>query len=476
MKCKIAAGLLSSSCALMNYNRDCNRFSSTLLTTASICIDYRLHEGNYRECHNRSAKKLSNLCLNNGGLFIKAAQHLSSMDHLLPEPFIRELSRLQDSAGASPLKFVEKVFEEEFGMRIDEVFSEICEEPIGSASIGQVHLAKLKGTNEEVAIKIQHENIKKDSEIDLKAFSIALKLIKIIFPSFNFDWLIDELKDCLSSELNFKKEAENSKKTKIFFENNPKFCKILQIPKVYDKFTSERVLTMEFFHGSKITEISKLKSKGIDPIQINREIYKIFMEMIFINQFVHCDPHPGNILINLDRQNNLKIILLDHGIYKKIPSGVIKTFSKLLLAILNQNELEINEISRELQISSELLNQITELLSTLSQFRFHKDLGVMKDFLDNNNDQNSSVSNVIKSVPRELLFLIKILDLLRSNERILTRSSDNNRVPDSLFIITGYCMAALDPKYNKHPSIPNDLMIYFKLFNAYNKIFKNRRQ
>ena len=485
---KIAIGLFSSTCALLNNQRGFNRFSSTLLTTASICIDYRIQDvidnKDLMECHDRSARKLSNLCFTNGGLFIKAAQHLSSMDHLLPAAYIKEFSRLQDSAGFSSLNFVEKVFEEEFGVKLDEVFSDICEIPIGSASIGQVHRAKLKETGEEVALKIQHPNVKSDSEIDLWAFSYALKMIKFIFPTFNFDWLIDEVKDCLKNELNFKMEAENSKITKSIFENDPKFRKIVQIPKVYDIYTSERVLTMQFLPGFKINESERLKYEGIDLNRVNSEIYKIFMEMIYKHQFVHCDPHPGNILINQDKKTgDIKIILLDHGIYKNVPSEVIKTFSKLFLAILGQDEKEIKEISKELKISSNVLNQFTTLLQAFRNNGGNNTPSstVIKEFISNQSDNSKrQASNAIQSLPRELLFLIKILDLLRSNERMLTRNNNSNNgtplIPESLMIITSYSMSALDPNSNDNNSIKNVFNVYMKLFYSYIKIQQIRNQ
>ena len=463
--------------------RDIRRFSSTLLTTASICVDYRFHklfDGNLMACHCRSARKLSALCVSNGGLFIKAAQHLSAMDYLLPKPYVRELSRLHDSAASNSIEIVEKVFKEELGMNLDQVFSEVCEIPIGSASIGQVHFAKLKATGEEVALKIQHPNIKKDSQIDLWTFGWALKIIKFLFPSFDFDWLIDELKESLSSELNFKKEAENAKITREIFENNPKFCKIVQIPKVFDKLTTERVLTMQYLPGFKINDIEALNSHEIDLKEVKREIFEIFMQMIFKHQFVHCDPHPGNILINLDADKNIKIIILDHGLYKNIPSDVVKTFSKLFLAILSQNEIEIKEISNELNIPSEVLFQILNVLQAISLKKYKNrsiafDASIVMEFLNNQSDDSRrQTSNAIRSLPREILFLIKILNVLRSNERQLTIISNtingsNNAplIPVSLMLITGHCMSVLNPNYSDNNDIWNTLNVYMKLFSSY---------
>lgn len=447
------------------------RFGSAITTTTSICLDYRLQsirENDISECHHRSATKLGNLCAKNGGLYIKAAQHLSSMDHLLPEPYIEALGRLQDQAPASSLEVIEKVFESELGSRINEIFSDICNVPIGSASIGQVHLARLKSTGEEVAVKVQHPKIKRDSEIDLWTFGFALKLVKLIFPTFDFDWLVEELQNCLNNELNFLNEAANSKTAKKSFDKHGKFSKLVLIPKVFDEFTTERILTMQYISGYKINDIERLKKAGIDLDEVNSLMYETFMEMIFKHQFVHCDPHPGNILVHHDRKSGkVKLVLLDHGIYKEVSPQIVLTFSRLFLALLAQNQRELELIAEELKIAPEIMAEFTKLVQTLSRaYQSKRQIrSVMMNLIKEKDEVTKrQASDTLKSLPRELLFLIKIFDLLRSNERSLTRNNEAKRiVPESLMIITGYSMSAVEGE----ASVKNSLMVHLKLLEAY---------
>lgn len=448
------------------------RMGSALITTASICINYRLQEvlqTDINACHRKASVKVGKLCAMNGGLYIKAAQHLASMDNLLPKYYTKELAKLQDQAPASSMKIIEQVFKEELGKDLNELFSDICDVPIGSASIGQVHLAKLRSTGEQVALKIQHPNIKTDAEIDLKSFKLALKIIKNFFPTVNLDWVIDELRSCLDSELNFKLEAENSKKARAAFEKDSKFKKLVLIPKVYDNLTTERVLTMEFTSGFKINDIEGMKAAGLDLSKVNSLMYQVFMEMIFKHNFVHCDPHPGNILINFDGYD-LRIVLLDHGIYKIITSDVVMKFSRLFLAILGNDSEALSKISVEMNISVEILDEFRNLLKRMIEQLKKEHKSFDTDFLREElgkfiikqpEAKKRQAYEALKSIPREFFYIIKVLDLLRSNERCLTR--DNRQkfmMPKSLIIVTNHCLNHVE---GQDPTIINSMLYFVKL-------------
>lgn len=450
------------------------RMGRALITTASICIDYRLNEAlgtNISACHQRNSAKLGKLCSENGGLYIKAAQHLASMDHLLPKSYIEELARLQDQAPVSPMEVVEKVFRDEIGLEMNQVFSDICDIPIGSASIGQVHLAKLRSNGEKVALKIQHPNIKSDAEVDLKAFRLALKIVKFLFPTFNLDWIVEEVRECLDAELNFVLEAENSKKAQAAFAKDPKFSDLVLIPKVYDELTSARVLTMQFVPGFKINDVARMTSSNVNLEEVNKLMYEVFMEMIFKHGFVHCDPHPGNVLVNYDKKSKkVRIVLLDHGIYKDVPSEIAMKFSRLLLAILGKDHKEITKIAVELNVSLDVLQEFRGFVQTMTENLrkghsqghlnniFREEIAI---FLQKQpEDSKRQASEALQSLPREMLFIIKILDLLRSNERTLKANEKGKYiVPQSLMIITNYCVA----KVGGQDFFNGFMLTYFKL-------------
>ena len=430
------------------------RFGSALSMTASICVDYRLQEligSDFDECHRRSAIKLSNLCAKNGGLYIKAAQHLSAMDNLVPEIYVTELARLQDQAPANSVEIVKSIFESELGLKFDDIFSEICHVPIGSASIGQVHVARLKLTGEQVALKVQHPNIKKDSRVDLEALKVALKIVKFTFPSIDFDWFVDELRDCLNSELDLRNEAKNSKLAWTAFSKDPKFSKLVLIPTVYENLSTERILTMQYIPGYKINDIEGLEAANINLDDVNKLMFEVFMEMIFKHNFVHCDPHAGNILVavksddsNNENDGKFKIVLLDHGIYKKIPPQFLTIFSRLFLAIFSGKEEEIDVIFKELNFPVEVVFEFKKFIQKMKNSQLDP-LEFRLEFLDILKSQPDETKrktfDALKSLPRELFFIIKVFELLRSNERSLTRNNNavkSGHLSESLIILTWY--------------------------------------
>lgn len=279
--------------------------------------------------------------------------------------------------------------------------------------------------------------------------------MNLILPDLNFDWISEEVSDCFDSEMDFLQEAANSKRAKESFAADPKLSSSVLIPKVYDEFTSKRILTMEFIPGFKVNDLKSLKKAEIDPEEVNRIMYVVFMEMIFKHGFVHCDPHPGNILVNQDCETKkIKLVLLDNGLYKEIPKEITIQFSKLFIAILGGNEQEIRTCAAELNISPELMDKFLKLIQTLTAAAV-KNLGKpalrgeLDRFIENQTEESKKqATDALKTIPREMLFIIKILDLLRSNERQLTPKQQNTigiySVPRSVMIIYGYCMAKVD--------------------------------
>lgn len=135
-----------------------------------------------------------------------------------------------------------------------------------------------------------------------------------MFPDFKFVWLAEETKKNLPIELDFVNEGKNIEKVAKMLA---KYSSFVKVPKVYWQFTSDRVLTMEYCDGTRPDDLKQMRENKIDVNKLSRRLGVIFSEMIFINGFVHCDPHPGNILINAKpNQNDFEIVLIDHGLYQ----------------------------------------------------------------------------------------------------------------------------------------------------------------
>ena len=260
-----------------------------------------------------------------GPTFIKFGQILSLRPDLVPKEYVRELGSLQDNVPPFPYKKVEEIIKKEFKTPIDKLFREFSEKPVASASISQVHKAKLhNGTI--VAVKVQRPDIKEIMSTDLEVmFYIARILEKHskTLKSFKPTNIIQEFRRWTKQELDFRVESKNQK----LFYKNFKNSDILKIPKVYDKYSTKKVLTTEFIDGVELHKLNQLKGKrGYDVNQIIKNGFNSILTQVFIHGIFHADPHPGNILV----LKNNKIGLVDFGIIghftKKLKNKSIELF------------------------------------------------------------------------------------------------------------------------------------------------------
>ncbi|KAJ1557621.1 hypothetical protein HK096_006234 [Nowakowskiella sp. JEL0078] len=227
------------------------RSTRTACTIALIIIDYKWSLRNYHsldtdnyatlksECHQRCANRLLDLANANGGVYIKLGQHIAALVYLVPPEYTETLKVLQDKAPATSLSEIETLFLEDTGNPLSEIFSEFDIVPVGVASLAQVHRARLRESNKEVAVKIQHPSLDAHAAIDIKSCAEAAKVVRRIFPEFEFGWLAEEMELNLPKELDFVHEKMNSDKVKKNFEKSH----VLKVPEVY--WAIRRILVME---------------------------------------------------------------------------------------------------------------------------------------------------------------------------------------------------------------------------------------
>lgn len=176
---------------------------------------------------------------------------MGQLDQLIPEEYVTAFEPMLMQAPKTSYEDVKSIVETELGRKIDEVYSEFAEEPLASASLGQVHKAILRETGEVVAVKVQHKWIKEQVPGDLRLIQFASDCAMKLFPDFKYGWLPEEFQTRLPNELDFVKEAGNAERCAKIFENH----KNIAVPKVYRKWTSERVLTMSFESGIPATSV-----------------------------------------------------------------------------------------------------------------------------------------------------------------------------------------------------------------------------
>jgi predicted unusual protein kinase regulating ubiquinone biosynthesis (AarF/ABC1/UbiB family) len=237
-----------------------------------------------------------------GPAYIKLGQVLSTRPDLLPDIYIRELEKLQDDVDPVPYADVERIIEEELKARISKLFSEFDPEPLGSASLGQVHAAALRD-GRSVVVKVQRPDIRSDLADDVEFFhEMAAFLTAHTKAGERIDMVgvIQQLERALADELDYRIEARNAA---TFRRTLAEFPRIL-IPKVIEAYTTERVLTTERIRGTKIDEVSPLVRIEHDFHPVADELTRAYLKQITIDGHFHADPHPGNVFVVMPSEEN----------------------------------------------------------------------------------------------------------------------------------------------------------------------------
>ena len=243
-----------------------------------------------------------------GPIFVKFGQMLSTRRDLLPPDLADELALLQDRVPPFPTAQALDVLEGFYGRPIDEVFRDFERTPIASASVAQVHLARLPdGT--EVAVKVLRPGIDRVIEHDLALLEVAAMLLEKIWPEgrrLKPREVVAEFNKYLHDELDLMREAANCSQLRRNFKDSA----LLIVPEVYWDFCGTRVMVMERMHGVPISQTPALLAQGNDLKALSREGVEIFFTQVFRDGFFHADMHPGNIFVHRDG----RYIALDFGI------------------------------------------------------------------------------------------------------------------------------------------------------------------
>ena len=262
-----------------------------------------------------------------GPTFIKLGQILSTRADLLPPAYLDALARLQDHVEPFPIEDVKRTIREELGVKTSQAFVEFDETPIAAASLGQVHRAVLR-SGRVVAVKVQRPDVRERVEKDLAALhEVAVVVDKLggAYRHVDAARLLDEFKRTLMSELDYREEAKNL----VTIAEQLKDFEHIVVPLPVDDYTTERVLTMDYVGGTKITTVSRVEWTEVDGALLAEELFKAYLEQILLDGVFHADPHPGNVLLTTDR----RIALIDLGMVGRLSSGLQEQLFKLMLAI-----------------------------------------------------------------------------------------------------------------------------------------------
>ncbi len=254
-----------------------------------------LYNARLIERHRRTSKRLVAAILALKGLYIKVGQLISILTNFLPPEFRAELEQLQDSVPARPLDEVTARIRKELGRDTSELFAEFDPVPIASASLAQVHEARLHD-GRRVAVKVQHADIEIISKLDLESIRRILGLIQWVVRVRGMESYHADIAQLIREELDFAQEARNIELLARNFAGNPD----VHFPVVVHELSTQRVLTTEFVDGVKVTDFAALAELGVDRPALADRILRVVCQMIFVDGVYHADPHPGNIIVHAD--------------------------------------------------------------------------------------------------------------------------------------------------------------------------------
>ncbi|KFE99697.1 ubiquinone biosynthesis protein [Chryseobacterium formosense] len=282
-----------------------------------------------------------------GPTFVKLGQTFSNREDLLPPELIQELQKLQDRVEVVEMN-VEEILENEFNIIPKEHFLEINPKPLATASIAQVYKATLIN-GDEIILKIKKPDVLSVIEDDLLLIKDLVKLISTyseIGSKLNLKQAISTFEKSLLEEVSLVNERNNIHQFALNFKNN----KETYVPKIYDEFSNNNVLCMEFIDGIKVTDKEELLKHGIDPVVISERGLQLFVSQILDYGFFHADPHAGNILVKKDG----KVVFIDFGAVGKIQPNDKEILESLIVAFVAKNSNKIVRYLKKMAVSYEI--------------------------------------------------------------------------------------------------------------------------
>lgn len=266
-----------------------------------------------------------------GATYIKLGQILSTRSDMLPDDYLAELSRLQDAVPPESLEVIVRQITTELGSPPSELFAEFDPLPLGSASIGQVHAARLT-SGEEVVVKVQRPGVETIVEEDLAIMMDLARLAArrtVWGEIYDLPGLVEEFAHTIRGELDYVQEARNAERFKVSFTGDQR----ITVPNVFWRYTTHRVLVLERLYGVKIDDLTGLEEAGVDKKVVARNGAQVVLKMVLDDGFFHADPHPGNFLV----LKGGRIGLLDYGMVGLVDDVTRDGLLYLLLAISNQD-------------------------------------------------------------------------------------------------------------------------------------------
>jgi len=365
-------------------------------------------EERYRRQDGRAARALYRSAVRLQGMLIKACQFIATRADVLPDAWVNTLSGLHDHVPPRPFAAIRERVERELGRPLDHVFAEFDPRPLASASLAQVHAARLHD-GRRCAVKVQYPGIEGIVRADLRNLAVILRVLAWLEHDFDFRVLMREAFKYIPMELDFEHEADNCET----IARNLAARADVVVPRVYREFSTRRVLVMELIEGIKITDVAALERAGIDKRAVAQKLMEVFCEQVLRDGFFHADPHPGNVMV----QPGPRLVLLDFGLAKDLPPRFRDGIVRLTFSILTVDNAGIAAAFEQLGFrtrdgSPETLITLANLLlgNTIRRGRAYADKQLIEEFSEEL--PRALRVNPIVEVPADVLLVTRVMGLL----------------------------------------------------------------
>jgi predicted unusual protein kinase regulating ubiquinone biosynthesis (AarF/ABC1/UbiB family) len=372
-----------------------------------------------------SAESIYDAAIELRGLILKGCQFLGSRADVLPREYVNTLSRLQDRVPPKPFRVARATVERELGRELSEIFEEFAPRPVASASLAQVHEARLKDGH-RVAVKIQYPEIESLVRGDLANLRFLFRAVGLLERDLDLMPLIDELSTHVPRELDFVNEGRNAQTVAAFFEGSDEVA----VPRIHWPYTTRRVLVMDYVEGIKVTEARRLRAAGIDTGRVAQVLVEAYCEQVLGRGLFHADPHPGNILVQRGEGGRPRLVFVDFGLVKRLPTHFRDGVVAFAGALLRGDPDAMGEALVELGFETrdgrpEALSEIARFVLEIA-IEFQKRSYLNRDMTERVGRQlpDRIRENPLVRVPGHVVLLGRVLGLLSGVSRALDSKVD----------------------------------------------------
>lgn len=347
------------------------------------------------QTHYKGAQKLTKLFHDNGAIWVKFGQFLSSRSDILPMQYVSELEKLQDDAKPVSFNSIDRVLSREWGSHWREHFAEFNEQAVAAASVAQVHKAVLK-TGETVAVKVQLPHARKLFRQDSMVFKALGTFGAPLVSQFDLKQVTDQIISMTMQELDFLTEESNLRKFSALPHDD-----LIYVPKMYDHLSTSRVLVTEWINGARLTDYLNRNPAGAEPLL--RQMLSCYVQQITSFGVYHADPHPGNFLVMADG----RVAVLDYGAIGVLTPEETQNYAVLLQVLFGriQSDQPLGELFRRAGFEARdqgVFEEVAELVLK-ENLRRHEATDILGIALDKMRDLKVSIPDSFVSLARVVL-------------------------------------------------------------------------